>query len=350
MAAPQSSAMFDAMQADLGLSADAALARIGQENRAVVTEAALTARLAGSYAGSWFDSTTGKLTVATTDASQLQAITATGATAKLMARSAAQLSAVQATLDAATASVPDTVAGWYVDAKSNSVVVEVVGNDAAGLAWAAGKDVRVEHVAAKPQTFWNLIGGQAINGGGARCSLAFSGNAGSTRYILTAGHCGELGGTWTGSGGTIGPVANFSFPTNDYARIRITSTAAVQTSLVDRYSSGSDVTVAGSTPAAIGSSICRSGSTTGWRCGVVQANNQTVNYGGGDIVGGLTRTTVCAQPGDSGGAYVSPNGATRVQAQGITSGGSGNCTSGGITFHQPVREALSAYGLTLITG
>jgi streptogrisin C len=82
----------------------------------------------------------------------------------------------------------------------------------------------------------------------------------------------------------------------------------------------------------------------------VQANNQTVNYGGGDVVSGLTRTTVCAEPGDSGGAFVSPNGATRVQAQGITSGGSGNCTSGGTTFHQPVNEALSRYGLTLVTG
>jgi streptogrisin C len=102
--------------------------------------------------------------------------------------------------------------------------------------------------------------------------------------------------------------------------------------------------------AAVGSSVCRSGSTTGWHCGTIQATNQTVNYGGGDIVRGLTRTNVCAEPGDSGGAYVSPNGATRVQAQGFTSGGSGNCTSGGTTFFQPVNEALSRYGVSLVTG
>jgi len=350
MAAPAgTSAMFDAMQRDLGLSPDAASARITLENRAAATGAALTSRLGSSFAGSWFDAATGKLVVATTDAARLQDITASGATGRLVARSAAQLDATQASLDARTANVPDTVTGWYVDQKTNSVVVSVLGNDAAGLAW-AGKDVRIEHVTAAPKPLWNLIGGQAIRNTQARCSIAFSASAGATRYIITAGHCGELGGTWSGSGGTIGTVASFSFPTNDYAIINVTSAAAVQTALVDRFNSGADVTVAGSSQAAIGSSICRSGSTTGWHCGTIQANNQTVNYGGGDIVNGLTRTSVCAEPGDSGGAYVSPNGATRVQAQGITSGGSGNCTSGGQTFHQPVNEVLSRFGLTLRTG
>ena len=29
------------------------------------------------------------------------------------------------------------------------------------------------------------------------------------------------------------------------------------------------------------------------------------------------------------------------------SGGSGNCTSGGVTFFQPITEILSAYGLSV---
>jgi streptogrisin C len=61
-------------------------------------------------------------------------------------------------------------------------------------------------------------------------------------------------------------------------------------------------------------------------------------------VTGLTRTNVCAEPGDSGGSWLSGN-----QAQGVTSGGSGNCSSGGTTYFQPVNEILSAYGLTLVT-
>ena len=54
---------------------------------------------------------------------------------------------------------------------------------------------------------------------------------------------------------------------------------------------------------------------------------------------------MCAEPGDSGGSLIAG-----TQAQGVTSGGSGNCSSGGTTYFQPVNEILSAYGLTLTTG
>lgn len=48
---------------------------------------------------------------------------------------------------------------------------------------------------------------------------------------------------------------------------------------------------------------------------------------------------MCAEPGDSGD-----------QAQGVTSGGSGNRRSGGTTYHQPINEILRTYGLTLRVG
>ena len=35
------------------------------------------------------------------------------------------------------------------------------------------------------------------------------------------------------------------------------------------------------------------------------------------------------------------------KAIGLTSGGSGDCKSGGTTFYQPVPEALSAYGVSI---
>jgi streptogrisin B len=72
------------------------------------------------------------------------------------------------------------------------------------------------------------------------------------------------------------------------------------------------------------------------------ALNQTVNCGGGDIVSGLIRTSVCAEPGDSGGPLCAG-----TVAYGLTSGGSGNCSSGGTTFFQPVVEALNAYGVNV---
>jgi len=61
-------------------------------------------------------------------------------------------------------------------------------------------------------------------------------------------------------------------------------------------------------------------------------------------VTGLTRTNVCAEGGDSGGPWLSGD-----QAQGVTSGGSGDCTVGGETFFQPVNEILAINNLTLLT-
>ncbi|MGJ6968469.1 trypsin-like serine protease, partial [Streptosporangium sp. G11] len=58
----------------------------------------------------------------------------------------------------------------------------------------------------------------------------------------------------------------------------------------------------------------------------------------------LVRTSVCAEPGDSGGSFISID-----QAQGVTSGGSGDCTQGGTTYFQPIDEILTTYGLTLVT-
>lgn len=162
-----------------------------------------------------------------------------------------------------------------------------------------------------------------------------------TCAVVTAGHCTEIGGTWNGYNQVpIGPVAGTSFPGDDYGIIQVTNTQWVGTSQVRGTSS-----VLGSTVAPIGASTCRSGSTTGYRCGVIQAYNSTVNYGGGDIVYGLTRTNACAEPGDSGGSFVAGR-----QAQGMTSGGNGNCLIGGTTYFQPLNEALNRYGLTLVTG
>jgi streptogrisin C len=227
--------LLTAMQRDLGLTADQVYARVSQEAQASKADAALTGQLGNSFAGSWFDSSAGKLVVAVTDASRTQQIEAAGATARVVRHNAAALDAMKESLDSQQTSAPASVTGWYVDLSSNSVVASVLNSDAAGTAWATSHGARTESVAEAPRPLWNLIGGQAIRNSQARCSIAFSARSGSTRYILTAGHCGELGGTWSGSGGTIGPVARFNFPTDDFAIIQVTSSAAVQTALVDRY-------------------------------------------------------------------------------------------------------------------
>jgi streptogrisin B len=56
----------------------------------------------------------------------------------------------------------------------------------------------------------------------------------------------------------------------------------------------------------------------------------------------MIQTTVCAEPGDSGGPLYDG-----TKALGLTSGGSGNCRTGGTTFFQPVVEAVQAYRVTM---
>jgi streptogrisin C len=267
---------------------------------------------------------------------------------------ATQLSSIKADLDRTWTKVPASVASWYVDEATNRVVVEVVNGDAAGMAFARSgvnsAAITTKSVSEAYRPLWNIIGGQAITTSGSRCSAGFNARrSDGTRLVITAGHCTNIGSTWNGVGGALGSRYNTSFPGNDYGSIRVTSSSAVTTALVDRYSSGSDVTVSGAANPALNTRICRSGSTTGWRCGTVTGLNQTVNYGSSGIVYGLIRTNACAEPGDSGGSMVS-NTSPRVTAYGLTSGGSGNCSSGGTTFFQPIVEALGAAGASIVTG
>jgi streptogrisin C len=187
-----------------------------------------------------------------------------------------------------------------------------------------------------PRPLIDVIGGNAYNiGSGTRCSIGFSVNGG----FVTAGHCGSTGASTSNPSGTF---RGSSFPGNDYAWVQVAA-GNTPRGLVNNYSGGT-VSVAGSQDAPVGSTVCRSGSTTGWHCGTIQARNSSVTYPQGTVTG-LIQTTVCAEPGDSGGSLLAG-----TQAQGVTSGGSGNCRTGGTTYFQPVNEILQVYGLTLVTG
>jgi hypothetical protein len=218
---------------------------------------------------------------------------------------------------------------------------------AAGVALAPA--LTAPTAAATPAS-WDLISGQLIYSGSTRCTLGFNARMGTVRYVVTSGHCTSVSGNWYGTGGLIGPSAGSSFPGNDYGLIRVTSTAALSTPLVDRYSGGADVTITGATTPPVGSSVCYSSPIAGWRCGTVTGLNQSVCYPEGCVTG-LIRTTMCPEAGTSGAPVVTnPGSGTTVRAVGLVAGGSGNCTSGGTTWVQPIGEPLAAYGLTLVTG
>lgn len=232
---------------------------------------------------------------------------------------------------------------WGVDRKDSEVLVSVDETvSAAELARVQevtdryGDTVTIDRVNG---TFSTLItGGDAIYGSAGRCSLGFNVTGGGSDYFLTAGHCTDLISQWYANSGLstfLGPTTGSSFPGNDYGIVRHDGGVAHPGTV------GSiDITNAGN--AFVGQSVTRRGSTTGTRSGTVQAVNVRVRYAEG-VVRGMVQTNACAEPGDSGGPFYS--GST---ALGLTSGGSGNCSSGGTTFFQPVTEPLGRYGVSVL--
>jgi hypothetical protein len=340
--APATGGVVAAMQRDLGLTEAQAATRLRQESRAITVEPRAKVAAGKDYGGSWFDPGRGTLVVGLTTLDSAAAVRATGAEVTTVPHTLASLDAAKAKLDALRA--PRDVAGWRVDPRSGSVVVTVRrGADVSAFLAAARKagPVTVERTDRLPRPFAaGTVGGDPyyINGN-VRCSIGFSVHGG----FVSAGHCGGVGASVAGwDGSAMGSFAGSSFPDNDYSFIRIGNgwwTAPV----VLGWGTVPDQLVRGSGEAPVGASICRSGSTTHWHCGTVLAKNETVNYAQG-AVHQMTKTSVCAEPGDSGGSFISGD-----QAQGVTSGGWGNCSTGGETWFQPVNEILGVYGLSLVT-
>ncbi|KAL1800637.1 hypothetical protein ACET3X_000979 [Alternaria dauci] len=343
-----------AMKRDLGLDAEQAHVRVARELKATEVIEQLRTKAGSSFGGAWL--VDGELKVAVTDEALTSEVTDAGATALVVDTPLSKLQEAQKALDnldieaalgKRSEEAASGIASYYVDVIANKLVLEALADstaEAAELAKQVGlteSEFEVKVVDALPTTFATIRGGDAylINRGG-RCSVGFSVTGG----FVTAGHCGTAGASAsTTSGVAIGTFSGSVFPGNgDYAYVRGT-TANTYSGRINNYS-GSTLPVSGSTAAAVGSSICRSGSTTGVFCGAVRALGASVSYAEGRVTG-LTQTSVCAEPGDSGGSFYSG-----AQAQGVTSGGSGNCNTGGTTYFQPVNEILSAYGLTLTRG
>jgi streptogrisin D len=262
-----------------------------------------------------------------------------------------QLKAAADTL-ARKAAVPGTA--WAVDPRTNQLLV-TADRTVAGDGWnrlestvkSLGSGMaRIKKSAGEFKPF--LEGGDAIFGGGSRCSLGFNVTTGDGQPgFLTAGHCGVADDQWSEdpNGAPIGTVQAATFPgEGDFALVTYDDPATDAPGTVD-LGNGQTLDIVGADDAAVGQEVFRMGSTTGLNSGQVTGLNATVNYPEGTVTG-LIQTNVCAEPGDSGGALFTRDGA----AIGLTSGGSGDCTSGGETFFQPVTTALAAVGAEIITG
>ncbi|MCK2238285.1 MULTISPECIES: S1 family peptidase [unclassified Crossiella] len=244
------------------------------------------------------------------------------------------------------ASIPGTA--WAEDPQTGQVVVTadstVKGDKWNTLMSTVGSigtsKVRVQRAPGKFTLF--AEGGDAIFSGNSRCSLGFNvtTNAGAPA-ILTAGHCVTAARRWslTQGGAPIATARQSRFPGNgDFALLTYDNPATRPPSAVDT-GGGRIVQIRRAAAATVNQRVFRMGSTTGLRNGRVTALGATVNYPEGTVTG-LIQTTVCAEPGDSGGSLFTQDGS----AIGLTSGGSGDCRSGGVTFFQPVTTALAAVG------
>ncbi|MEV6422801.1 S1 family peptidase [Streptomyces sp. NPDC051662] len=313
----------------------------------------IATRLGPAFAGAYYDQDRRQVTVNVVgDDSDLRAeVTRAGAVVRSVKNSTAQLKSAAMTLRQ-QATIPGTA--WAVDPTTNRIQV-TADRTVTGDEWdriestveSLGADTaRIKKSAGEFKTV--AAGGDAIFGGGARCSLGFNvidGNG--APGFLTAGHCGVAAAEWSDAAGgaPVGTVQQATFPGDgDFAFVSYDDATTQAPSTVDT-GDGQTVEITGAAEATVGQAVIRMGSTTGLNDGSVTGLDATVNYAEGTVTG-LIQTDVCAEPGDSGGPLFTADG----NAIGLTSGGSGDCTVGGETFFQPVTTALAAVGAQIGDG
>jgi streptogrisin C len=369
-----------AMQRDLGLSSAQLSQYLRIERLATLQQGNLAKTQGRNFGGSWIERQPNgafKVVVATTRVgpqkgnADIEFRTVRNSLADLQ-RSKAQLDGL---VERGTR-VPAGVYSWYVDLPSNTLVVGIgKGGEKAAIDFVAASGANAAHVrfvveAEQARPLASLKGGLGYlrNPGDGylyACSIGFNALKGTTPVYVSAGHCGNAGEPvyLEGSAGTgpqwslgpqIGSFSASSFPAAgksgpDYSYITI-SGSHTQLGTVYGWKS-SDVAVKGSTAGGVGTAICRSGRTSGWKCGTIDQVDVSVNYSTGETITHVNRTTACSEGGDSGGSFITGPG----QAQGVLSGGSGSCkgklpNNRTRSYFQPVNPILSAYGLTLKTG
>ncbi|MGW7679318.1 S1 family peptidase [Kribbella sp. NPDC054772] len=302
--------------------------------------------------GSYYDDA-GQLVVAVSDLSAAALVRQIGAVPRLVKFTAKQLNAVQNQLNKlALTSSAGKVRSWYVDPISGTVVVTVPKNARDSIterflarAVANGDRVTVRPAAGtiRPTADdFGLRGGlQVDKNTGYTCSLGFNARTRKgNRIFLTAGHCTSGKPSFSRNGYVLGNTYTSNFPGHDFGSVGVID-GWDQQGYVEGWGSG-NVAVKGIGDATIGSTLCKSGKSTGWTCGRIVARDVTVNYGNNRVVRGLFQHTACVEAGDSGGANMTGN-----TAQGITSGAAlinGQCLEkSGRTnesYSQPIGEVL----------
>lgn len=297
---PTAGPVAQQMAQDLDIGHREATRRIrAQDDRNALADR-LRRELGNTSAGAFIDADSGKLVVNVTTQKAARRVAGTAARSQVVDHSMQRLTEIKNSLQ--WNAVTGTTLG--IDVAANAVEVTIPGGAEKERterlrrqARSFGDAVKISHVAGAPRTT-ALYGGEALYGGGSRCSAAFVASSGGTEYVITAGHCTDAVSSWSVSEGHLGPSVRSSFPGNDYGLIRKDGPVNAVGQVING-SSAYEISSAGNPPA--GTYVCKSGSTTDTTCGYIERYNVTVNYPSG-TVRDLIQTDVCTGSGDSGGA------------------------------------------------
>ncbi|MEV0295794.1 S1 family peptidase [Nocardia sp. NPDC050710] len=346
--------LIAAVTRDLKISPDEYLRRADLAQQVAAFATTAQRQYPQVFAGSWLDDS-GQAVVALaqgpgTDEARKAAQSA-GFEIRNVAKSEAALrgekSAFERWLDGQPEAVSALVRGVVVDTVNNSIAVRV---EQAGLPLPSFIDPSRVIVMAPPIAGevlpqageiageiyrGSLSGGDgfaSVNGRSSlRCSFGFNGTDRAGNVVnITAGHCNpDLASAGTDhasgvhelvgdrAGGQLGVFQKSVLGAQDYSVVRINDQAKERfTNNGVRVPGAAPILVDGVATPVVGAPVCKSGSRTGFSCGVVNAVDQTVQVGDRELTQSFS-ANICALPGDSGGPIV-----TGRMALGISSASS----------------------------
>ncbi|GAA1606068.1 hypothetical protein GCM10009764_32500 [Nocardia ninae] len=293
------------------------------------------------FAGSWLDDN-GKAVVALAqgpgaDEARTAAQSA-GFEVRNVAKSESALrgekTAFQRWLDGQPEAVSALVRGVVIDTVNNSIAVRV---DKPGLPMpnfidparvivmappVAGEQATLEASEIAGAANGALAGGDGYASVAGRlslrCSLGFNGTDRSGNIVnVTAGHCNpdipsagndnaarvhELNGNRLGN--ELGRFEKSVLGSQDYSIVRIADQSRDRFGNNEvRVPGAASIRIDGVATPVVGAPVCKSGSRTGFSCGVVNAVDQTVQVGERELTQAFS-ANICALPGDSGGPIV----------------------------------------------
>jgi hypothetical protein len=168
-----------------------------------------------------------------------------------------------------------------------------------------------------------LRGGINTNWG---CTTGFMAREDSVNRFMTAGHCANIGSTWTHNGGDIGTMRDDEYFNGSEAdAATVGNISATYMSNYVYYTNTSSTLVLskeGNNVDTVGQTVCMSGRVSLFTCGELYAKGFSISYGGGVTIYDQRSATYNVATGDSGAPVLAANKAMGIQS-GVNTAGRG---------------------------